>query len=444
MSKYSGKKCRLLSMMWLTAFFFFVEIVVGYVTNSMALVADSFHMLGDIAALVISFLSVKMSPKKWSKNTFGWARAEVLGALVNAVFLVALCFSITIEACKRFIEEETIHEPELLVIVGALGLLVNVIGLCLLYEHGGHHGHSHGSSLTRNHSRLTELANVDDGEGENSSFAYEKQKEKPIKKSGGHGHSHDPGSMNMRGAFLHVLSDALGSIIVVISALVVWKTEWKYRFYMDPALSIVLVCLILHSVWPLLRESALILLQTVPTHIQVDAIQKRLLEKVDGVLAVHEFHVWQLAGDRIIASAHIRCRNLSEYMKIAEKVKEFFHNEGIHSTTIQPEFVEVEGCNMSDGTSSLNMSGSDCCALDCPTTEEGCAKATCCQNNNKIVNNQPPSPSNSPYMCRQRNSTRNTNDVEAGSLLEAITTGTNVKSSNTAAPSLDDGNNVLV
>ncbi|XP_017484705.1 PREDICTED: zinc transporter 1 isoform X1 [Rhagoletis zephyria] len=420
MSKYSGKKCRLLSMMWLTAFFFFVEIVVGYVTNSMALVADSFHMLGDIAALVISFLSIKMSPKKWSKNTFGWARAEVLGALVNAVFLVALCFSITIEACKRFIEEEEIHEPKLLVIVGCLGLLVNVIGLCLLYEHGGHHGHSHGGGLTRNHSRLTELANIDDGEGEPNDFAYEKEK-KPMKKLN-HGHSHDPGQMNMRGAFLHVLSDALGSIIVVISALVVWLTDWKYRYYMDPALSIVLVCLILHSVWPLLRESALILLQTVPTHIQVDAIQKRLLEKVDGVLAVHEFHVWQLAGDRIIASAHIRCRNLSEYMKIAEKVKEFFHNEGIHSTTIQPEFVEIEGCNMSDGTSSLNMSGSDC-ALDCPSTAEGCVKATCCQNNNKL--NQVPSPTNSPYTCRQRNS-KNPNDVEAGSsLLECLASASN-------------------
>ncbi|ALC44924.1 ZnT63C [Drosophila busckii] len=416
MSKYSGKKCRLLSMMWLTAFFFFVEIIVGYVTNSMALVADSFHMLGDIAALVISFLS--MSPKKWSKNTFGWARAEVLGALVNAVFLVALCFSITIEACKRFIEEEPIHEPKLLVVVGVLGLLVNIIGLCLLYEHGGHHGHSHGGGLTRNHSRLTELANMDEGEEEQQDFAYEKQKEKPVKKSS-HGHSHDPGQMNMRGAFLHVLSDALGSVIVVISALVVWLTKWKYRFYMDPALSIVIVALILHSVWPLLRESALILLQTVPTHIQVDAIQKRLLEKVDGVLAVHEFHVWQLAGDRIIASAHIRCRNLSEYMKIAEKVKEFFHNEGIHSTTIQPEFSEIEGCNMSDGTSSINMSGSDCCALDCPPTEEGegCVKATCCQNNNKL--NQLPSPTNSPYLCRQRNAARQAGDVEAGSLLEA-------------------------
>lgn len=112
--------------------------------------------------------------------------------------------------------------------------------------------------------------------------------------------------MNMRGVFLHVLSDALGSVIVIISALVYWLTDWTYKGYIDPALSILLVILILHSVWPLLRDSALILLQTVPTHIQVDAIQRRLLSKVDGVLAVHEFHVWQLAGDRIIASAHIR------------------------------------------------------------------------------------------------------------------------------------------
>lgn len=86
--------------------------------------------------------------------------------------------------------------------------------------------------------------------------------------------------MNMRGAFLHVVSDALGSVIVIISALMYIYTDWKYKAYIDPALSIVLVLLILHSVWPLLRESALILLQTVPTHIQMDAIQQRLLEKV--------------------------------------------------------------------------------------------------------------------------------------------------------------------
>merc|ERR1719243_304154 len=125
-------------MFALTSAFFLVEIVTGYVTNSMALVADSFHMLSDIAALVIAFISVRMAPKSWSKNTFGWARAEVLGALVNAVFLVALCFSITMESLKRFYEPEDIHDPTLILIVGALGLVVNILGLLLFHEHGGH------------------------------------------------------------------------------------------------------------------------------------------------------------------------------------------------------------------------------------------------------------------------------------------------------------------
>jgi len=399
MGRYTGKKCRLISMFWLTTFFFLVEIVVGYVTNSMALVADSFHMLSDVAALVVAFLSVKMSPKKWSKNTFGWARAEVLGALVNAVFLVALCFSITVEACKRFIEVEEIHEPRLIVIVGALGLIVNIIGLFLFAEHGGH-GHSHGG-ITHSHTRLTQLVSVgatDDNENDET-FRPPLEKE------------HKPPSadqMNMRGVFLHVLADALGSVIVIASATVVWLTNWKYRYYMDPALSVLMVLLILRSVWPLLQESALILLQTVPTHIQVDAIQRRLLDKVDGVLAVHEFHVWQLAGDRIIASAHIRCRNLHEYMKIAEKVKEFFHNEGIHSTTIQPEFVEIG--DFSEDT--VQEAPTEDCVLDCPKTDKPCALSTCCGPSKH--GRETPSPGDTPYLCRQRNNSVNSVGAMAG------------------------------
>ncbi|XP_076394791.1 solute carrier family 30 member 1 isoform X2 [Megachile rotundata] len=390
MGRYTGKKCRLLTMLWLTALFFLVEIVVGYVTNSMALIADSFHMLSDVAALVVAFLSVKMSPKKWSKNTFGWARAEVLGALVNAVFLVALCFSITVEACKRFIEVEEIHEAKLLVAVGGLGLLVNIIGLCLFHEHGNSHTHSHG--ISRSHNRLSTLVGTDDNENDEAYRPSTPQ----VKRT--HGHSHDASQMNMRGVFLHVLSDALGSVIVIVSALIVWLTKWEYRFYIDPALSLLLVILILRSVWPLLQESALILLQTVPTHIQVDAIQQRLLENVDGVLAVHEFHVWQLAGDRIIASAHIRCRNLSEYMKIAEQVKEFFHNEGIHSTTIQPEFIDYQS------NSEIKETPTEDCVLDCPKTDKPCNHATCCgpskQSNWKRDTNSRPSCSKSKCLGR--------------------------------------------
>ncbi|XP_077293712.1 solute carrier family 30 member 1 isoform X2 [Arctopsyche grandis] len=421
MGKYTGKKCRLLSMLWLTAILFIVEIVVGYITNSMSLVADSFHMLSDVAALAVAFLSVKMSPKKWSKNTFGWARAEVLGALVNAVFLVALCFSITVEACKRFIEVEKIHNPQLLVIVGTLGLLVNIIGLFLFHEHGHGlvgHGHSH---VANGLSKLVDTNVTDDNEND---AMYPRSvrtvpMEAPVVPIKQHGHSHDASQMNMRGVFLHVLSDALGSVIVVCSALVVWLTEWEYKYFIDPALSVILVLLILHSVWPLLRESALILLQTVPTHIQVDAIQRRLLERVDGVIAVHEFHVWQLAGDRIIASAHIRCRNLSEYMKIAEKVKEFFHNEGIHSTTIQPEFVEIPGEGY-EGITGPNGILEPPCALHCPTTDPPCHNATCCGTNKQGRDTPTPSPANTPYLCRQRNisaSCQQPDVLESGALL---------------------------
>ena len=124
----------------------------------------------------------------------------------------------------------------------------------------------------------------------------------------------------LSGVFLHVMADALGSVIVIISALIMWLTDWeqKYKNLVDPGLSLLLVILILKSVWPLLIESALILLQTVPTHIQVDSLQQKLMAKVDGILAVHEFHVWQLAGDRIIASAHIRCLNLDQYMQVIQ------------------------------------------------------------------------------------------------------------------------------
>lgn len=116
----------------------------------------------------------------------------------------------------------------------------------------------------------------------------------------------------------------------------------------------------------------MILLQTVPTHIEVDSLRERLTQEIQGVLAVHEFHVWQLAGDRIIASAHIRCHNLQDYMRIAEKVKEFFHNEGIHSTTIQPEFIDLNN----DG---VHNESYDNCVLDCPPTQRNdCAPQTCC------------------------------------------------------------------
>lgn len=368
--RFGDAQSRLAAMLLLTTIFFLVEIAVGYITNSMALIADSFHMFSDAVALVIAFASVYMSPKKWSKNTFGWARAEVLGALVNAVFLCALCFSILIESIKRFIKPDFIHDPYLILNVGGLGLLINLVGLILFKEHHHHHHHHHtpkqnNSPNKQEHAHSHQhLSDRDDYSVYGSDCG-----------EGDHSHIHQPRSrqMNMRGVFLHVMADAIGSVIVMISAIVYIFSESSIKYYIDPLLSVLMVCLVLRTTWPLLTESAMILLQTVPTHIEVDSLRKRLTEEIQGVLAVHEFHVWQLAGDRIIASAHIRCHNLQDYMRIAEKVKEFFHNEGIHSTTIQPEFIDLDNEESQDGKTD------DDCALDCPSTQRTqCLPQTCC------------------------------------------------------------------
>ncbi|BFZ16030.1 hypothetical protein BsWGS_19069 [Bradybaena similaris] len=407
MGRYSGKTCRLSFMLTLTAGFFLVEIIVGYVTNSVALIADSFHMLSDVVALIVGFSSVRIS--KWSskRNTYGWIRAEILGALVNAVFLLALCFSILVEALKRLVELERVENPKLLLIVGGVGLVINVIGLMLFgshgHSHGGHghshggHGHSHGgqghshdghkpavtpddpymdarngivTKATENEAlvqseRASSATPTDDKEifiSQNADITIEVKNPKIASSQ----------QLNMRGVFLHVLGDALGSVVVVISALVIMFAEGDWRFYIDPAMSVFMVIIILSTTIPLLKESAFILLQTVPSHVDVENIIKEL-EQMDGIYGVHECHIWQLAGNRIIASAHIRCHGIAEYMTLAAKIKSLFHKAGIHSTTIQPEFIDWQDAN----------SEHQPCALPCNATGEQCKGDTCCGDKRK-------------------------------------------------------------
>ncbi|CAD5120890.1 DgyrCDS9443 [Dimorphilus gyrociliatus] len=349
MGRYNGKACKFLCMLCLTSTFFFVEIIVGYLTHSLALVGDAYHMLSDIVALLVGFAAVKISKKKTKKNTYGWVRAEVLGALVNSVFLLALCFTILVEACQRLFKSEEIENPTLLLIVGSIGLAVNLIGLFLFHGHAhSHGGHAENVALlteinetdkklddeidekTEEHN-TTAISSIQNGDA-NIEVKIENGKNCTKKKV------QSSSQLNMKGVFLHILGDALGSVIVVISALIVKfvKSEWRHK--VDPAMSILLVVILFVTTLPLLKESSHILLQTVPTNICIDDLEKRLKEEVEGIESIHEFHVWQLTGSRIIATAHIRCQNMNDYAIISEKVKKFFHNEGIHSTTVQPEF----------------------------------------------------------------------------------------------------------
>ncbi|XP_005112465.1 zinc/cadmium resistance protein [Aplysia californica] len=422
MGRYSGKTCRLSVMLAMTASFFLVEIIVGYVTNSIALVADSFHMLSDVVALIVGFASVRISKWPSKRNTYGWVRAEILGALVNAVFLLALCFSILVEALKRLVNVEEVDNPKLLLIVGSVGLAVNLVGLFLFGGHGhshggGGHGHSHGGGGGggHGHSHGGNQAALDDMEEEelrtkvssmaNGSSGHPVENEALVTSEGLSRSSSDDkevytsqstnitievkkpkiahsSQLNMRGVFLHVLGDALGSIVVIVSALVIMFVDGDWKYSVDPGMSIVMVIIILSTTIPLLKESAFILLQTVPSHVNVESIITEL-EQMEGIYGVHECHIWQLAGNRIVASAHIRCRGIEEYMSLATKIKALFHKAGIHSTTIQPEFVDyLVGCSLDP---------KDCAILCDIKGDPTCKVDTCCGDRDGWLSKRAPS-----------------------------------------------------
>jgi len=147
----------------------------------------------------------------------------------------------------------------------------------------------------------------------------------------------------MHGVFLHVLADALGSVVVIISALIIKfvphapddKKHWTV--YIDPTLSVIIIIIITISTIPLFRDTSSILLQTIPKHLEIHRIKSQLLETVPEISSIHELHIWRLTDEKIIASAHLHRKNLSNYMLIADKVTKFFHSIGIHSITIQYE-----------------------------------------------------------------------------------------------------------
>ena len=147
----------------------------------------------------------------------------------------------------------------------------------------------------------------------------------------------------MRGVFLHVMGDALGNIGVIASALFIWLTNYSWRYYTDPAISLIITVIILGSALPLCRAASRILLQAVPAGISVDDI-KEDIEELPGIISCHHLHVWQLSDTKLVASLHVQVEfdfkgeGSARYMALARAVRHCLHEYGIHSSTIQPEF----------------------------------------------------------------------------------------------------------
>ena len=406
-------------------------------------------MLNDVLSLCVGLWAVNVAKtKRRSKSfTYGWQRAETLGALVNGVFLVALCFSIMLEAIQRFFDPPEISNPKWILVIGSAGLAMNILGLFLFHDHS--HAHKHESRRDMEYAAeeghattytvADESGNIEDVLPENTVKTASSPKavkaksptasrthlsasvpangshrsrrkprmsgtwdevgshplsirndiinaskfnepesetegllangaaisrettpllehahgheaprsgtkpDPPQHSSGGNSHSH--GDLNIRGVFLHVMGDALGNVGVIATALFIWLTPYAWRFYSDPVVSLFISFIILTSAIPLCRAASRILLMATPGSINIDDIRSAILS-LPGVVGCHHIHVWQLSDTTLVSSLHVRVsfdfkrEGSGEYMRLAREIRRCLHDQGIHSTTIQPEFCE--------------------------------------------------------------------------------------------------------
>jgi cobalt-zinc-cadmium efflux system protein len=278
---------RLKGVLALTTVFMVVEAVGGWISGSLALLADAGHMLTDVGALTLSLLTawVAQRPRDDSK-TYGYLRWEILAALVNGVALFVIAGWVVIEAIQRIQDPQPVRTGIFLAIACA-GLAVNLTSLAVL-------------------------------------------------------HSAREGSLNVRGAYLHVLGDALGSVGAVAAAVIIALTGWTLA---DPIVSILLSVLILVGATRLLRESTDILLESVPRHVSMAEVQRRMLA-VPGVAAVHDLHVWTVTSGMVAMSGHAVVPDLEAHPEVLEGIRSEMSLLGIGHVTIQLEIEHgCEGCD---------------------------------------------------------------------------------------------------
>ena len=301
----------LVFMIALVGVFAVSEFALGIVTGSLAILADAFHMLSDMLGLVVGLVAVRLAGRPRSATqTYGFKRAETIGALVNGVFLLAVVMFIVVDSIERFIKPPVIENPLLVIGVGAGGLLVNLIGLALFSANAtlrkvGGHSHSHGH-----------------GDGHNVDDAVD----------GPHR------SANLHAVFLHVLGDALGSVGVILTGVVVLLVESDWKYYADPVFSVLLALLIAKSSMPVVMQSALLLLQSVPKTIDLKQLSLQLLS-VPGVDLVGSVHVWSLSETDLVGSVHLDCLLERPFDSIAHDVKAVFGKFGVENVTVEPHFV---------------------------------------------------------------------------------------------------------
>jgi cobalt-zinc-cadmium efflux system protein len=259
--------------------YFFAEVIAGFVTNSLALLSDAGHMLSDIGALALSLFAFHMARRPAThQSTYGFHRFEILAALFNGLTLWLIVGIIFTAAYNRISHPPAVESVGMM-IVAVLGLLVNLAAAAIL-----HRGHRH--------------------------------------------------NLNMRGAFLHVISDAIGSVGAIVAGAIMLATGW---YLADALISVFIGVLILFSSWTLVKESLSVLMQAVPKGIRLDEVRETI-ESVDGVSKVHDLHIWAVTSDLFTLSAHAVVENGGDFHEVLNGIEHTLKERfNIEHTTIQLE-----------------------------------------------------------------------------------------------------------
>jgi cobalt-zinc-cadmium efflux system protein len=276
-ARRTGHERRLALVLALAAAYMGAEIVGGLWTGSLALLADAGHMGADVAALALSLFAAWLARRPAHPGrTYGYLRAEILAALVNGSLLVAVAIGVALEAIERLRAPEPVAGAAMLAIAAG-GLAVNVIGLVLLRE------------------------------------AREE-------------------SLNLRGAWLHLLSDALGSAAAIAAGVLVLAFGWLAA---DPLASLAICALVVRAAWALLRETVAVLMEGAPAHIDVDRVREGI-RAVAGVASVHDLHVWTIASGLVALSCHVEAQDGAAPAELLRAVRAHLRAEfGITHTTVQ-------------------------------------------------------------------------------------------------------------
>ena len=273
-----GNAKKLTIALILTTTFLVIEFIAGIITQSLALLSDAAHMFTDAAALAIALAAIKIAKRPAdNKRTFGYQRFEILAALFNASMLFFVAMYILYEAYQRFTQPPEIQSIGMLV-VASIGLVINLISMKILM-----------SSATE--------------------------------------------SLNMKGAYLEVLSDALGSLGVIIGAVIIYFTNW---YWVDTIIAVAIGFWVLPRTWILLKQSINILLEGVPEEVDIEKLRNDLLA-LDGVESIHQLKVWAITSKNIHLTVHLFAPNADRKQLHYAAAEMLSHEHGIAEVTLQIE-----------------------------------------------------------------------------------------------------------